>query len=166
MRRLGDKAARGALEYAGVRVPCALGKAGITARKREGDLATPRGRFRLIEVRFDPRRTARPQTPLPVKAIAAADGWCDDPEDRNYNRPVRRPYPARTEPLARDDQLYTVVVVLDYNIRPRRRGAGSAIFMHVARPGLTPTEGCVALGLSDLKRLLRRARRGSQVVIA
>jgi L,D-peptidoglycan transpeptidase YkuD (ErfK/YbiS/YcfS/YnhG family) len=93
---------------------------------------------------------------LPVRAIRRHDGWCDASADRNYNRPVRLPYAASAERLWREDALYDVVVVLDYNKRPRVRGRGSAIFMHVARPGYAPTEGCIALARGHLLRLLER----------
>ena len=93
------------------------------------------------------------------------DGWCDDPVDRNYNRRVRHPYPASAERLWRSDHLYDLVVVLGYNDRPRVAGRGSAIFMHVAGPGFAPTEGCVALRLPDLKRLLEEVPRGAVVTI-
>ena len=56
----------------------------------------------------------------------------------------------------RADGLYDVVIDLAHNRGPIRPGAGSAIFLHVARPGFRPTEGCVALRLPDLLRLLRR----------
>jgi L,D-peptidoglycan transpeptidase YkuD (ErfK/YbiS/YcfS/YnhG family) len=91
-----------------------------------------------------------------VRAIRRDDGWCDASADRNYNRPVRLPYPASAERLWREDGLYDLVVVLDYNDRPRSRGRGSAIFMHVARPGYAPTEGCIALARGHLLRLLER----------
>jgi L,D-peptidoglycan transpeptidase YkuD (ErfK/YbiS/YcfS/YnhG family) len=98
---------------------------------------------------------------LPVRAIGRSDGWCDAPGDRNYNRPVRQPYPASAEPLWRGDELYDLVVVLDYNLRPRVRGRGSAIFMHVARPGYRPTEGCIALRRDHLQLLLSWLAPGS-----
>ena len=92
-----------------------------------------------------------------MRAIRPRDGWCDAPADRNYNRPVRHPYPASAERLWRADGLYDVVVVLGYNDRPRVRGRGSAIFMHVARPGYAPTEGCIALARPHLLRVLDAA---------
>lgn len=104
-------------------------------------------------------------TALPKRPIRPDDGWCDAPVDRNYNRRVRLPYPASTERLSRDDALYDLVVVLDYNMRPRRRGAGSAIFMHVARSGWLPTEGCIALAEPDLRRVLAHCRRQSALVV-
>ena len=143
---------------------CALGRGGISALKREGDGATPRAAMRLLSVYYNPSRGSRPSTALDVRAIRSNDSWCDDPRDRNYNRAVRHPYPTSAEHLWRADALYDLIVVLDYNIRPRRRGAGSAIFMHVARPGYQPTEGCIALQPADLLKLLRIARRGTRVV--
>lgn len=146
-------------------LPCALGRSGRSPRKREGDGATPAGRYRLLRVLYRPDRVRRPRTRLPVAAIRPADGWCDAPVDRNYNRPVRLPYPASSETLWRPDQLYDLVVVLDHNARPRVRGAGSAIFMHVARPGYLPTEGCIALDRRHLLRLLERAGPGTSIGI-
>lgn len=143
--------------------PAALGRSGRRATKREGDGATPVGRWRLLRVLYRPDRVPRPRTGLPVRPITPADGWCDAPGDRNYNRPVRLPYPANAERLWRDDHLYDLVVVLDHNQRPRFQGAGSAIFMHVARPGLQPTEGCIALERAHLLRLLARLRRGAVI---
>lgn len=143
---------------------CALGRGGISAMKREGDGATPRAAMRLLFVYYNPSRGPRPSTALDVRAIRSNDGWCDDPSDRNYNRAVRHPYPTSAEHLWRADAVYDLIVVLDYNIRPRRRGAGSAIFMHIARSGYQPTEGCIALQPADLLKLLRIARRGTRVV--
>jgi L,D-peptidoglycan transpeptidase YkuD (ErfK/YbiS/YcfS/YnhG family) len=91
---------------------------------------------------------------LPVRAIGRGDGWCDASADRNYNRLVRHPYPASAEQLWREDGLYDIVIVLGYNERPRVRGRGSAIFMHVASLGYTPTAGCIALTRGHLLRLL------------
>lgn len=141
--------------------PAALGRSGRRVTKREGDGATPVGRWRLLRVLYRPDRVPRPRTGLPVRPITPADGWCDAPGDRNYNRPVRLPYPASAERLWRDDRLYDLVVVLDHNQRPRVQGAGSAIFMHVARPGLQPTEGCIALERTHLLRLLARLSPGA-----
>ena len=143
---------------------CALGRGGRQARKREGDGATPIGVWRLRRVLYRCDQTLRPRTAgLPVSIIGRADGWCDACGDRNYNRAVRLPYSASAERLWREDRVYDVVAVLDHNERPRRRGGGSAIFMHVARAGLTPTEGCIALRLADLKQVLALAGRRTRV---
>lgn len=163
VRVISPRAARGTLQFAGLQLPCALGRSGCRVRKREGDGAAPVGQWRLLQVLYRPDRVQRPRTPLPVRAIREHDGWCDAPADRNYNRPVRLPYPAGAERLWREDDLYDVVVVLAYNVRPRARGRGSAIFLHVAKPGHAPTEGCIALARAHLLRLL--AHLGTRTAI-
>jgi L,D-peptidoglycan transpeptidase YkuD (ErfK/YbiS/YcfS/YnhG family) len=93
------------------------------------------------------------------------EGWCDSPSDRNYNRFVNLPYPRSAERLWRPDGIYDVVVVLGYNDVPRIRNRGSAVFMHIARPGFPPTDGCIALRERDLRRMLTRVPRASEIVI-
>jgi L,D-peptidoglycan transpeptidase YkuD (ErfK/YbiS/YcfS/YnhG family) len=163
---LSAAATRGNLRLGVLNFPCALGRSGRRQRKREGDGATPIGRWRMVAVLYRADRLPRPATGLPVKAIGRSDGWCDAPADRNYNRPVRHPYGASAERMWRTDALYDVVVVLDHNTLPRVRGGGSAVFMHVAKPGYAPTEGCVALRREHLLLLVRRARRGARVLVA
>jgi L,D-peptidoglycan transpeptidase YkuD (ErfK/YbiS/YcfS/YnhG family) len=144
----------GVLVWPRAAVRCALGRGGVVRDKREGDGATPAGCFPLRQVLFRPDRVAPPLTRLDVRALARDDGWCDDPEDPRYNRPVTRPYPGRHERLWRNDGLYDVLVVLGYNDDPVRPGLGSAIFLHVAKTDFAPTEGCIALALPDLLALL------------
>jgi L,D-peptidoglycan transpeptidase YkuD (ErfK/YbiS/YcfS/YnhG family) len=132
----------------------ALGRGGVRANKFEGDGATPRGRFRLLRLWWRADRMPRPQTRLPVRAIRADDGWCEDPRDRRYNCPIRLADGAPGDRLKRDDHLYDLVIEIDHNTRPRVAKRGSAVFIHVARPGYSPTAGCVAMKVDDLKRLL------------
>ncbi len=146
-------------------VRAALGRTGIVAARREGDGSTPFGRLPLREVLYRADRGKRPRTQLPVRAIRVSDGWCDDPVEANYNRLVTLPAARRAEGLWRADRLYDVVIVLGYNDRPRVKGRGSAIFVHLARPGYTPTQGCIALSRHDIVRLLARARRGSAILV-
>lgn len=134
--------------------PCALGKGGVSAAKREGDGATPLARMRLLSGYFRADHVPVGATRLPMKRIAPDLGWCEVPEDRNYNRPVRIPYAVSHETMKRADRLYDFCIVLDWNIRPRRIGCGSAIFFHLARPGFTPTAGCVAVTEPVMRRLL------------
>lgn len=153
-----DSATRGSLSWRGTqdarRVPCALGRGGVVTDKREGDGATPIGSFALRRVFYRADRMALPATALDVTSIAPSDGWCDDPASADYNRLVRLPHVASHETLWRDDALYDLVVVLGHNDDPPRPGAGSAIFLHVARPDYAPTEGCVAIRRDDLLALL------------
>jgi L,D-peptidoglycan transpeptidase YkuD (ErfK/YbiS/YcfS/YnhG family) len=155
---------RGLLRLYGVSIPVALGRGGIQANKREGDGATPRGRFRLLRLWFRADRMPRPKTRLPVRAIREGDGWCEDPDDRRYNRAIKLS-PTSGDRLKRDDHLYDLVIELDHNTRPRMKNRGSAVFIHVARPGFAPTAGCVALRADDLKRLLARLPRDAQIEI-
>ena len=133
---------------------CAIGRGGIARAKAEGDGATPAGRFPLRRVLYRADRVAAPDTALPRAAIAPADLWCDAPEDALYNRAVRHPYAARAEPLWRADACYDLLAVIGFNDDPVVAGAGSAIFLHVARPDYAPTAGCVALAPRDLRDIL------------
>ncbi|QLH40416.1 MAG: L,D-transpeptidase family protein [Defluviicoccus sp.] len=144
---------------------CAFGRGGMRRDKREGDGATPVGRFPLGTAYFRSDRLAPPPTALALAAIDPGLGWCDDPHDKAYNRPVRLPHPARHERMWRDDRLYDLLVVIGYNRNPVVPDAGSAIFLHVAKPNYASTEGCVALELADLQALLRRCRPGDCIQI-
>ena len=155
----------GMLRLGGLTFPCALGRGGCRVLKREGDGATPVGRFLLRKVLYRPDRVPHPRTRLPVVRLGKDAGWCDAPEDRNYNRPVRLPYAARAERLWRADRLYDVLVVLDYNERPRVRHRGSAIFLHVAHTDLAPTDGCIALARAHLLRVLAHLKRGARLCV-
>jgi L,D-peptidoglycan transpeptidase YkuD (ErfK/YbiS/YcfS/YnhG family) len=145
---------RGILLAGGLAIPVVLGRAGIKANKREGDGATPRGRFRLVRLWWRADRRSRPSTLLPVRRIAPDIAWCEDPADRRYNQPFRRAATAPGDGLWRNDRLYDLVVELDHNTRPRVAGRGSAVFLHLARPNRSPTAGCVAFALPALQRLL------------
>lgn len=135
-------------------VKCALGHSGMSANKREGDGATPIGRFPLRRVLYRADRLTLPYTELPTSVIEPSDGWCDDPASPDYNRQVRLPITASHEHLWRMDELYDIVVVLGHNDDPPVAGLGSAIFLHVAKPDFAPTEGCVAIARGDLLALL------------
>ncbi len=154
VRTLSQRASQGFLDLGFTRIPCVLGRSGKRALKREGDGATPLGHFRILSFYFRGDRLSPPLTVLPVKALSRKDGWCDAPGDRNYNRLVCHPYPSSAEHLWRDDHLYDVVGVLDYNFEPRHQGCGSAIFLHIANPERKPTQGCIAVSQHDMKRLL------------
>jgi L,D-peptidoglycan transpeptidase YkuD (ErfK/YbiS/YcfS/YnhG family) len=156
---------RGRLVAGSLTLPCALGRSGPTRAKREGDGATPVGRFRLGQAFYRADRRPRPRTGVALRRLRAQDGWCDDPTDRRYNRPVALPCAARHEALWREDGLYDLVVDIGWNRGPIRRGRGSAIFLHLARPGLAPTEGCIAVEARAAARLLARIGPGTQIAI-
>jgi len=150
---------RGRVIAGGMAFPCALGRSGIRTSKREGDGATPRGRYKALRLFWRADRLERPRTSIPLAPIGRTSGWCDDQSDRNYNRPVGLPYPASAEAMRREDGLYDIVVDLAWNRGPIIKGKGSAIFLHVAAAAYAPTEGCIALSRRDLRKLLARIGR-------
>lgn len=156
---------RGVLRAGPHAFPVALGRGGILANKREGDGGTPRGSFRPIRLWWRADRHSRPVTLLPVRRIAAADAWCEDPSDRRYNRPIHVPAGAAGDRLRRQDHLYDFIVEVDHNTRPRIAGRGSAVFLHLAKPGLAPTAGCVAMPKDRLRQLLKNLGPRTQINI-
>lgn len=156
-RRVGGRPHEGRLIAGSLVLPCALGRGGVTRDKREGDGATPAGRWPLLY--FYLRRAASLRAPW--RLTRRDDIWCDDARSFLYNRPLRAPSRLSHEEMWRDDRLYDVVGVMDCNIRPRARGRGSAIFFHVATDDLSPTAGCVALRPRDMARLLPRLGQGA-----
>jgi L,D-peptidoglycan transpeptidase YkuD (ErfK/YbiS/YcfS/YnhG family) len=164
IRRRPAKPQQGLMAVGPAVFPCALGRGGISALKREGDGATPLAVMALLGgYRKYPLKAAR--SPLPVGQIRKDLGWCDAPSDPSYNRPVRLPYRASHERMLRADPLYDLCIVLDWNISERRRNRGSAIFLHIARPGLQPTEGCVAVSPETMRRLLPHLSRQTRLRI-
>jgi len=156
---------RGVLVAGQQMLPVALGRGSTRANKREGDGGTPRGTFRPLRLWWRADRAPRPATVLPSRPIRSDDGWCEDPRDRAYNRPVKLAPNSPADRLWRQDRLYDLIVEIDHNTRPRIAGRGSAVFIHVARPGFAPTAGCVALEPKALRRLLARLGPRTRLVI-
>lgn len=154
---------QGILSIGETDIPCALGRGGISAKKRESDGVTPAGVWPIRRIMYRADRVGELNCLLPTEQLTTEQGWCDSPGDPAYNSQVILPYPASAEKLWRDDSLYDVIVVLGYNDAPVVPGKGSAIFFHIARQGYLPTEGCVAVNLSDMKVVLGQC--GSQTVM-
>jgi L,D-peptidoglycan transpeptidase YkuD (ErfK/YbiS/YcfS/YnhG family) len=165
VRRRAGNSRQGWLAAGPLALPVALGRTGIKANKREGDGATPRGTFRLKRLWWRADRHARPATLLPSRRIGPQDGWCEDPADRHYNRPVTLAPASHADRLARADDLYDFIIELDHTMRPRVAGRGSAVFIHVARARLAPTAGCVALERATLRRLLGRLGPRTRIMV-
>ena len=149
---------------------CTVGAGGVREDKVEGDAATAAGSFPLRRIYFRNDRLVLPKAnapdnALPARPINEHDGWCDDPRSPTYNRLVRVPNEWSHEKMWREDGLYDLVVVIGYNTDPPIAGLGSAIFLHVARPDLAPTEGCIAVERDVLAELLRRLGPGSTIAI-
>lgn len=155
----------GKLEFGGRIYDVTLGRNGIQAQKREGDGATPAGIFRLVRLLWRADRLARPVTRLRTSSIAAHMGWCDEPADFRYNRPVNLPWPKSAECLWRQDHLYDLVVVISHNQNPVVPGAGSAVFIHLQRADHGPTAGCIALQRSDFLEVLENSGPETEIHI-
>ncbi|WP_455474086.1 L,D-transpeptidase family protein [Bartonella sp. B30(2025)] len=165
IRRQAGGQRRGILCAGQNRFFCALGRTGISALKREGDGATPLAHMRCLKGFFGDSYRPFLRSVLPFHRIRIQDGWCDASGDANYNRLVRLPYSNNAEKMYREDGLYDIVVVLDWNITERKMAKGSAIFMHLARKNYTPTQGCIALSRRDMERLLPHMNRQTKIIV-
>ncbi len=164
-----ENATRGVLICGTQRFECALGRTGVTTDKHEGDGKTPIGTYALREVFYRADRLPRPETAIPVRELTPTTGWSEDPARDDYNTEITVPAtgdaPAGVDRMTRDDHVYDITVIIGYNDDPPVKGRGSAIFMHVARPGYTPTAGCVALSESDLRSVLKHVTPESKIII-
>lgn len=144
--------------------PCRLGKTGRRFMKREGDGASPIGVFKLEQLYYRPDRISRPRTQINSRQVKKSDGWCDASGVFQYNRQVNLPFAASHEQLWRADNAYNIVISSNYNQKPRIRGFGSAIFLHVT-DGKKGTEGCIALSQKHLNLVLARCSKNTKLVI-
>ncbi|MCZ2327880.1 L,D-transpeptidase family protein [Bartonella sp. F02] len=165
IRRQMRTQARGIVCIGQHRFFCALGRSGISSFKREGDGATPLASMRCLAGFRSTFYRSFPRSTLPFWRIRAQDGWCDASGDANYNRLVRLPYPKSAEKMQRDDGLYAIGLILDWNITERRMARGSAIFMHLARHDYAPTAGCIALSRHDMERLLPYINQRTNIIV-
>ncbi|OUD09551.1 hypothetical protein BVC71_06790 [Marivivens niveibacter] len=163
MRAFDIVVSRGNLRFMGRRFPCTIGRGGVTAAKREGDGATPRGTHRIVGMLYRPDRVTRPADwALP---ITKDDLWSDDPTHEDYNMMVRAPYPYSHETLRRADPLYNIVIITDWNWPYAVKNRGSAIFIHqMRRPGY-PTAGCIGLRPKDLRWIAARIRYETHLIV-
>ncbi len=137
------------------KVKCAVGKRGIAVKKKEGDLITPRGKFKIKYILYRKDRIYNLKTKIKKITIKKNMGWCDDSASPKYNKLIKFPFPYRAEKLYRDDNSYDIILVLDYNFKPVTKGKGSAIFIHVAKKNYKSTAGCIALKKKDLRNLIK-----------
>lgn len=160
-------ATQGVLLLDGTRFECTLGRGGMALPldKHEGDGKTPVGIFPLRQLIYRADRVEKPVTGLPVEILTPQTGWCEDPKHPDYNKKIMLPHPAVHDQMTREDHLYDYVVVIGYNDEPATPGKGSAIFMHLARPDFTPTQGCVGLRAEDMLEVLKHCDKDSKIEI-
>ena len=153
------------LKYNKLKVKCAIGKKGIGYKRKEGDLITPNGQFKIKYILYRKDRV-RISTKLKKKIIKKDMGWCDDPKSIHYNKLVKLPFIYRHEKLFRKENIYDIILVLDYNMNPIKKNKGSAIFIHVAKNNFRKTEGCIAIKKINLLKLIKEIRVNTKVKIS
>ena len=144
---------------------CSIGKRGISIRKKEGDKRTPKGEFKLKYILYRKDRVFDLQTILKRIKIDKNMGWCDDPKSSYYNKIIRYPFKYRTEKLWRKDNIYDIIIIIDYNLKPVVKNKGSAIFLHIAKRNYQSTDGCIAVNKKNIKLLLSKINKKTKIKI-
>ena len=144
---------------------CAIGKRGIGNKRKEGDLITPKGKYKIKYILYRKDRIKRIQSKIKKIAITKRMGWCDDPKSKDYNKLIKLPINYRYEKLYRKENIYDLILVLNFNMRPIVKKKGSAIFIHIARKNYKKTEGCVAINKISLLRVIKKLKNNTKVLI-
>ena len=155
----------GYLKYKNLKFRCALGKAGIKKKEKEGDNATPKGIFKITRLYYRPDRIKNIITAVKKIKIKKNIGWCDDPNSHFYNQQISLPNKFGHEKLYRNDNLYDLVLVLNYNTNPIIKNKGSAIFLHITKNSYKKTKGCIALKKKHLIELISQIKKNVKIKI-
>lgn len=155
----------GHLKYKNLKFKCALGKAGIGKKKQEGDNVTPSGTFKIVKIYYRSDRIKKKYSKFKAIEITKNMGWCDDPSSKYYNQLINLPSRYSHEKLFKVKNIYDIIVVLNYNMKPIIKNKGSAIFIHIAKKNYLPTKGCIALKKNDLLKLLSKIRKNIKIKI-
>tara|TARA_B100001113_G_C20949295_1_gene552407 strand:- start:210 stop:701 length:492 start_codon:yes stop_codon:yes gene_type:complete len=147
------------------KIKCAVGKRGISKKKIEGDFKTPKGSFKILNIFYRKDRVFHLKTNIPKSPIYKNMGWCDDPDSKKYNKLIKFPFSYRAEKLYRSDNIYDIILVLNYNMKPTIKDKGSAIFIHVAKKKYNSTKGCVAIAKRELKKIIKSITNKTKVKI-
>jgi L,D-peptidoglycan transpeptidase YkuD (ErfK/YbiS/YcfS/YnhG family) len=154
------------LYYNNYRIKCAIGKRGIKTKRKEGDFITPRGIFRIKLILYRKDRIKNFKNFIPKLSITKNMGWCDDPKSKKYNKLIKYPFDFSSEKLFRKDNVYDIILVLNYNMNPTKRNKGSAIFIHIAKKKYDATEGCIAIKKINLLKLIKSLKKNTKIKIA
>jgi L,D-peptidoglycan transpeptidase YkuD (ErfK/YbiS/YcfS/YnhG family) len=155
----------GLIKYKSFKFRCALGKAGIGEKKREGDNVTPTGTFKIVKIYYRSDRIKKIASKFRAIEITKNMGWCDDPNSKNYNQLINLPSRYGHEKLFKKNNIYDIIVILNYNMKPVIKNKGSAIFIHVAKKNYQPTQGCVALKKNNLLKLISKINKNIKIKI-
>ena len=155
----------GYLKYKNFKFRCALGEHGISEKKKEGDKITPKGIYKIVNVYYRQDRIKKISSKLKLIKIKKNMGWCDDPDSKNYNKLIKVPTKYSYEKLFRNENIYDLIIVLNYNMNPVIKNKGSAIFIHVAKKKYNKTAGCIALKKKHLTKLIEKINKRTKVAI-
>jgi L,D-peptidoglycan transpeptidase YkuD (ErfK/YbiS/YcfS/YnhG family) len=155
----------GYLKYKNLRFRCTLGKAGVSKKMSEGDNITPKGTYKIIRVYCRKDRIKKIKSKIKIFRIHKNMGWCDDPRSTKYNQLIKLPNQYKYEKFYRDDHLYDLILVLNYNMKPVIKNKGSAIFIHLAKKNYSSTKGCVGLSKNNLLKILRMIDKNTKIKI-
>jgi L,D-peptidoglycan transpeptidase YkuD (ErfK/YbiS/YcfS/YnhG family) len=155
----------GYLRFKNLKFRCALGEAGIKKKTIEGDNITPKGIFKITKIYYRPDKIKKIKTLIKKVKIRKNMAWCDDPNSRFYNKQIKLPTKFSHEKLYRNDNLYDLIVVLNYNTNPIIRNKGSAIFLHIAKNSYKKTKGCITLKKEHLIKIISKIKKNTKIKI-
>ena len=142
-----------------------MGKRGIGLKKKEGDLITPTGQYKIKYILYRKDRIKKIQSNIRKIVINKNMGWCDDPRSKKYNKLVNLPFNDNYEKLFKRQNIYDIILVLNYNMSPIRKNKGSAIFIHIAKKNYEKTKGCIAIKKVELLKILKEIKINTRVKI-
>ena len=143
------------LTYKNYKVKCTIGKRGIGYKKKEGDQITPLGRYKIKYILYRKDRVKKINSGIKTIEITKNMGWCNDPNSKQYNKIIKLPSAFSYEKLYRRENIYDIILVLNYNMNPAKKNKGSAIFIHIAKKNYKKTEGCVAIKKNEILKILK-----------
>ena len=153
------------LTYQNNKVKCAIGKRGIGKKQKEGDQITPRGTFRIKNILYRKDKINYLRSVIKKIPIKKNMGWCDDPKSKDYNKLVKLPFDYKSEKLYRSNNIYDIILVLSFNMRPVKKNKGSAIFVHITNNKYSPTQGCIAIKKKELIKLVKLINKKTKIII-
>ena len=153
------------LTYQNNKVKCAIGKRGIGKKQKEGDQITPRGTFRIKNILYRKDKINYLRSVIKKTPIKKNMGWCDDPKSKDYNKLIKYPFNYKSEKLYRSNNIYDIILVLNFNMHPIKKNKGSAIFIHISNNKYSPTQGCIAIKKKELIKLIKFINKKTKIII-
>jgi len=147
------------------KIRCLVGKNGIGKKNREGDNKTPKGIFRVKKIYYRKDKFLNIKSGIPIFKLKKNDKWCIDSKSRRYNSFFTKNINCGYESLFRNDGVYDLIVVLDYNLDKVKKFKGSAIFLHCIGEKKF-TEGCISIEKDSLKKIIQRLSPLSKIIIS